>query len=116
MSEIVAYCGLDCSKCDAYIATQTYDFERKKRIAERWTKGLKVEFKPEDTNCLGCMSDKVSGWCTRICRIRPCAEVRKVKTCAHCGEYPCANLKEFQSSEPEATRNLEKIRRTLAVL
>jgi len=113
MSEIIAYCGLDCSKCDAFTATQAQDLERKKQISERWTKGLGIEFKPEDTECMGCASDRISGWCIKVCKIRPCAEIRKVKTCAHCADYPCAKLNEFLSDEPKATRTLEEIRKTL---
>lgn len=25
MNKMIAFCGLDCTKCDAYIATQTND-------------------------------------------------------------------------------------------
>jgi hypothetical protein len=115
MSEIIAYCGLDCAKCDAFTATQANDLERKKEMAKRWTEGLNVGFKPEDIDCTGCMSDKISGWCTKVCKIRPCAEARKVKTCAHCEDYPCTRLEQFLSDEPKAARTLEEIRKTLAV-
>jgi len=60
MPEIIAYCGLDCSKCDAFRATQARDLERKKEIAKRWAQGLSVVFKPEDINCNGCMSNTIS--------------------------------------------------------
>jgi len=115
VAQIIAYCGLDCSKCDAYTATQARDFERKGGIAKRWTEELNLEFKPEDIDCKGCTSDKVSGWCTKICRIRPCAEVMKVETCAHCRGYPCEILTEFLSNETEATRTLDEIRKSLAL-
>ena len=115
VSETIAYCGLDCRKCDAFTATQAEDSERKAEIAKRWTEGLGVEFKPEDIDCMGCMSDKISGWCTKICKIRPCAEVRKVKTCAHCEDYLCEKLREFLSNEPKAAKTLEEIRKTVAV-
>ena len=113
MSEMIAYCGLDCGECKAFKATQARDAERKKQLAKQWTEGLKIEFKPEDIDCKGCMSDVLSGWCRKVCKIRPCAEERKVKTCAHCDDYPCGKLKEFLSNEPVATANLEKIRKTL---
>jgi hypothetical protein len=115
VSEMIAYCGLDCGKCKAFKATQTKDSERKKKIAKQWTKGLNVEFKPEDVDCKGCKSDTISGWCRKICKIRPCAEDKKVKTCAHCDEYVCSRLKEFLPDEPVAKKNLEKIRKTLQV-
>lgn len=113
MSEMVAYCGLHCDECKAFKATQTRDIEWKKRIAKHWTEELKVEFKPEEVDCCGCKSAVLSGWCRKICAIRPCAERRKVETCAHCGDYPCGKLKEFLPNEPVATKNLEDIRKTL---
>ncbi len=115
MSEMIAYCGLDCNECRAFKATQAKDFERKKQIAKEWAEGLKVEFKAEDIDCRGCKSDTLSGWCRKICKMRPCAEEKKVKTCAHCDYYPCGVLKEFLANEPIATKNLEKIRKTLSV-
>ena len=113
MAEIIAYCGLDCSKCSAFIATQKSDIEEKKKIAERWTKDLHVDFEPEDITCDGCKSERISGWCSKICKVRPCAENRKVETCAHCDDYACEKLKKFISTEPEATKKLEEIRKTL---
>jgi hypothetical protein len=115
MAEVIAFCGLDCAKCDAFKATQTRNLEGKKQLAKKWTDELKVEFKPEDIDCDGCMSNVISGWCRKICKIRPCAEERKVKTCAHCNDYQCGILKDFLSREPVATENLEKIRRTRRV-
>jgi hypothetical protein len=113
MSEMIAYCGLNCSECRAFKATQAKDSERKKKIAKQWSEELKIQFKPEDINCNGCKSNVISGWCRKICKIRPCAETKKVKNCAHCTDYPCEKLKEFLSNEPVATTNLEKIRLTL---
>ena len=113
MSEMIAFCGLDCSQCKAFKATQAKDAERKRQLAEQWTEGMKVQFKPEDIDCRGCKSDVLSGWCRKICKIRPCAEERKVETCAHCDDYPCGKLKEFLSNEPVATENLRKIRNVL---
>ena len=114
MSEMIAYCGLDCNECKAFRATQAKDFERKKQIAKHWEEGLKVKFTPQDVDCRGCKSDKISGWCRKIYKIRPCAREKNVRTCAHCDNYPCDMLKQFLSNEdPVAAENLEKIRKTL---
>jgi hypothetical protein len=115
MSEMIAYCGLNCADCNAFKATQAKDAQRKVELAKKWTEGLNVKFTPEDIDCDGCMSDRISGWCRKICKIRPCAEEREVKTCAYCEDYPCAKLKEFLSNEPVATQNLERIRKSLNV-
>jgi hypothetical protein len=113
MSEMIAYCGLHCSECKAFKATQANDIEWKKQIAKHWTEELKMEISPEDVNCRGCKSDTLSGWCRKICKIRPCAAERKVETCGHCNDYVCVKLKEFLPNEPEATKNLEEIHKTL---
>jgi len=113
MSEMIAYCGLDCSECKILKVTQAKDYEQKKQIAKHWYDQFKIKFIPEDVNCEGCKSDVLSGWCRKICKMRPCAEERKVITCAHCGDYSCVKLKEFLKDEPVATKNLEKIQKTL---
>ena len=48
MSEHIAYCGLDCYKCDAYKATQANDTELMKQVAERWNSELGTEFTIKD--------------------------------------------------------------------
>jgi hypothetical protein len=115
VSEMIAYYGLDCSKCDAFIATQNQDSRRKREMAERWTKSLSIKFGPEDIDCTGCMSTNISRWCTQVCKIRPCADTKKVKTCADCGNYPCEELQKFLSDEPKAAKTLEDIYRALSV-
>ncbi|MFW9907338.1 MAG: DUF3795 domain-containing protein [Candidatus Thorarchaeota archaeon] len=111
MSEMIAYCGLDCAKCDVFLATQAGDAAQKAKIAERWANQLKMEFTQEDITCDGCKSDKISAWCQRVCKIRPCAEVRDVSTCASCTDYMCENLDVFLAGEPEARITLEEMRR-----
>ena len=113
VSEMTAYCGLDCSECKAFKATQVNDSELKKQMAERWSGQGDVKFKPEDVDCRGCKSNVISGWCRKLCKIRPCASEKKVITCAHCDQYQCDRLKEFLRDEPVAAGNLEKTRKTL---
>ena len=95
------------------MATQVEDLERKKQIAERWARELNTEFTTQDIDCDGCLSQRISGWCQRICLIRPCAEKRNVETCAHCSDYPCEKLEKFLSNEPAAKEYLEETRKSL---
>jgi hypothetical protein len=53
VSEMTAFCGLDCNECKAFKATQVNDYELKKQIAERWSGQGPVKFKPEDVDCRG---------------------------------------------------------------
>jgi len=34
---MIAYCGMNCSKCDGYLATQADSDEKRKDVAEKWT-------------------------------------------------------------------------------
>jgi hypothetical protein len=112
MSDMIAYCGLNCAECNAFEATKANDSEQKKQLAIKWTEGLEIEFKPEDIDCNGCRSESISGWCRKVCKIRPCAEDREIKSCALCDDYPCDKLNEFLSKEPMARRNLDEIWKT----
>lgn len=115
MNEMIAYCGLDCSECDAFRATQAEDMEQKKKIAERWSNDLKTVFTPDDVTCDGCKTSRISGWCQKICRIRPCAIGMEVKTCAHCDSYSCNTLDVFLLDEPDAKINLQRIKKTIII-
>jgi hypothetical protein len=89
LSDLVAYCGFDCSNCPAYKATHSDDITEKNRIAEKWAKTTGKPMTPEDILCDGC---RVSGgrlvaYCAE-CNIRTCAINKGVITCAHCPEMP----------------------------
>ncbi len=112
-SQLISYCGLHCDECKAFKATLANDLDWKKQIAKHWTEELKIEMKPEDVDCCGCKSETISGWCRRACKVRPCAAQKGIDTCANCSEYQCETLKEFLKNEPDATRNLQEIRKTI---
>ena len=43
MDTMIAHCGLDCSKCDAYIATINNDDELRESVAKLWSELNGVE-------------------------------------------------------------------------
>lgn len=114
MDAMIAYCGLNCAQCPALLATQQDDDNERKKVAEQWSKQYSSEIKPEDINCLGCLSEKrpVFHYCT-ICEIRKCGRERGVINCAHCDDYACEKLNNFFSMAPEAKNSLEEIRKNL---
>jgi hypothetical protein len=91
--KLAAVCGLFCPSCSAYIGT-TEDPERLKVSAARF--GLP----PEELECLGCRSEKRSFFCRTRCKMAACAADKGIDFCSECDEYPCAELKEFQSLAP----------------
>ena len=112
--KMIAMCGLVCTECEAYIATQNDDHEAKVKVAEKWTKMWGVELTPEDVTCDGCQSEtgRLSSYAGGGCEIRPCALERKVINCAYCNEYPCETLEKFFALAPESKTALEAIRKS----
>ena len=111
MQEIVAYCGLVCTECPAYKATQEDDDSARAKVAEAWSKQFKHDFKTEDINCHGCLAagEMQFSYCS-LCNIRKCGVDRKVLNCAYCVEYPCDKLDDFHAQVAEAKAKLETLR------
>lgn len=112
MEKQIAYCGLICTDCAAYIATQADDDEQRKEVAETWTKEYNYDFKPEDINCDGCLTvtGRVASYCP-ICPIRKCGQEKGVANCAYCDEYVCTRLDEFFNMVPACKDTLDEIRK-----
>lgn len=111
MEKLIAYCGLVCSECPAYIATQKDDDVERANVAKTWSEQFGHEFKPEDINCDGCTSvnGRHLGYCS-TCQIRLCGIEREVIDCAYCADYPCAKLEDFFKMAPEAKATLDGVR------
>ncbi len=114
MERMVAFCGIVCSECPGYIATQKDDDEERRKVAEEWSKMFDVDIKPETVNCDGCLAStgKLIEFC-RICEIRKCGLEKKVENCAHCEEYACEELSKWFEKVPDAKKTLDEIRKNL---
>ena len=114
MDKLIAYCGLNCSKCPAYVATQSGDPAELERVAAEWREAFNMpDLTAESLICDGCLpgeiSGRLSGYC-ETCAIRACGVERGVATCAHCDEFACEKLTAFWANAPEAQATLEQIR------
>lgn len=114
---IIAYCGMNCAECEAYIAFKKDDDELRSKTAEKWTSMFEKSFTPEDINCAGCINtDGVHVEFCNICEIRKCGQNREVVNCAHCDEYPCQKLLDFfPKVAPGAKDTLDEIRTKLNI-
>ena len=102
MSQMIACCGLVCSKCPTYLATQNDDDQAREETAAFYAKTFGLDFKPEEINCDGCLSEggKLIGYCHQ-CEIRKCCRQKGLENCAQCDEQPCDILTKFHEfSQP----------------
>jgi hypothetical protein len=110
----IAYCGLICTDCAAYIATQNDDDDMRKETAATWSKEYNVDIKPEDINCDGCIigTDRVVGH-AHVCTVRKCGQEKGVINCAYCEDYICDELGKYFEMAQVMKANLEEIRKGL---
>ncbi|MDE5550865.1 MAG: DUF3795 domain-containing protein [Bacteroidaceae bacterium] len=110
MRNMIAFCGLDCEKCDAYIATKNNDQMLRKKTAELWSKLNNAPILPEYINCEGCRMDGMKTvYCENLCAIRQCALGKGVETCGNCPKMEqCSTLEAVTANNPETRNNLKK--------
>jgi hypothetical protein len=110
MDKMIAYCGLVCTNCPTYLATQADDDDARRKTAEFYAKKFGFKLRPEEINCDGCLStgDRLIGYC-QACDIRKCAREKAVSHCARCEEQPCDKLKQFHQFSPDAQAAFEAL-------
>lgn len=109
MKKLIAYCGLDCEKCDARTATLNNDNALRERVAKLWSELNGVEITPEMINCDGCRADGVkTPYCDGLCPIRQCALGKSVETCGECSAMDgCGTVGMVISNNAAALKNLK---------
>jgi hypothetical protein len=99
---MVAYCCLECDKCDAHIATQKNDNQLRAKVAKEW------KMEAEKISCDGCKSDNA----LFNCEAKKCAIARELATCAHCADFPSCD-KEIWPKWPKLKEKVEAMRTKL---
>jgi len=108
---IIACCGLTCTECDAYKATQEKDVTLAKKTAAAWSAQFHVDVKVDDVWCDGCtVPGRKCAHCGE-CEIRACAQKRSLANCAACADYPsCKIIGGFFAMVPQAKQALDALR------
>lgn len=109
---LIAPCGLDCAKCDAYVLTQADDLAGRKALAAKWSVDFNVpNMTVNDVTCDGCLATtgRLGSHCAE-CNIRACVVEKSFTTCAECDQYACEKLQGFFQMAPVAKDNLETLR------
>jgi predicted nucleic acid binding AN1-type Zn finger protein len=115
MEPIIAVCGLDCSVCAAYKATQAKDETAKERIAAQWRADYNnPKIDAAYVTCDGCLASdgRLGGHCLE-CEPRLCAVGRGYPNCAYCPDYGCEKINQLLVYIPEAKTRLDGIRAAL---
>ena len=107
---MIAYCGLNCEKCDAYLATIHDDQVLREKTAKLWAELNQAPILPEHINCQGCRVEGVKTvFCDSLCEIRQCALKKGVAPCGDCPELEnCQIVGAVISNNPEALENLKR--------
>ena len=110
MKDMIGYCGLDCEKCDAYIATINDNQVLREKTAKLWAEQNNALILPEHINCQGCRVNGVKTiFCENMCEIRKCALEKGVFTCGVCTEIEsCPTVAMIFENNPSALENLKE--------
>ena len=112
MKKLIAYCGIDCSTCPAYLATQSGDKKEITKVAKEWSNDS-MSFTHEEFLCNGCNQEgQIFSWCAQ-CSIKICCRDKGYENCAHCDDYVCDHLIMTFEKIPAAKERLDEIRRSI---
>jgi len=112
MKELIAYCGLDCEKCNARIATINNDDTLRDKTARLWAEINHAPITKEMINCYGCRVDGMkTPYCESMCAIRQCALSKGLATCGDCvGLEDCETVGMVLANSAEAMKNLKDMK------
>ena len=108
---MISCCGLDCSKCECYLATKADDDSKREEVAKKWSAMYGEDIKPKDINCSGCRPEGPKFTHCYVCEIRRCCMEKGVENCAGCDMYICDKLESFFKMAPEARTALDYLRK-----
>lgn len=107
---MMAYCGILCSECPAYLATINDDQALREKTAREWSKAYATSLEAKDIQCTGCKSDILFGHCA-VCEIRACSQNRGYGDCSPCDEFGCEKLKFVLDFAPGVRERLLSMRK-----
>jgi hypothetical protein len=93
MTEMIAKCGCNCSRCSTYKENLKTNEDRI-RCSRGWKEYLSLSLSPEKLRlCDGCqVPDKQRKVYYLNCIVRKCAMENGIENCAYCSIYPCEEV------------------------
>ncbi len=113
MTNMTAFCGLNCSQCPQYIATQNDDDTARAEASKMIREAYGLDIKPKEINCDGCHTEngRLLGYCDS-CKVRACGMEKGVENCAYCKDQ-CDTLRQFHTFSPTAKTAFEQLLKKL---
>ncbi|HBC79763.1 MAG TPA: hypothetical protein DCZ51_14110 [Bacteroidales bacterium] len=111
MEKLIACCGLNCTTCDARIATIHDDDELRKATAEKWRSAYNApDLDYTMINCTGCRVEGAKFSHCNECEIRNCVKAKGFETCGDCNIMDtCTIVAGIHKYVPEAITNLKSL-------
>ena len=111
MDRLIAACGIVCTECPGYKATQANDGEAAARVAAEWSAAFHVDVMVEHVWCDGCMtsSTRKCHHCSE-CDVRACVVKLGLANCAECPDYGCPTITTFLQMAPQVRESLAALR------
>ena len=106
---MIGYCGLNCTKCPAFKATQANDDTLREECARTWSVQFKHDIKPDQINCNGCKATGKKFFFCRICGVAKCASERGLDNCSPCPDRPCEKLTDLMAADPNVKKALDSL-------
>ena len=113
MDKMIGYCGINCEKCEARIATIRDDDKMREEVSRKWCEIFHTDIiTPDKINCTGCRGNGVKYFfCSQMCEIKPCVTRKGYESCAECAEMDsCAKLAAEIGNNEKAKENLRRIK------
>ena len=105
MEKLIGYCGIDCSECDAYLATKNNDQALQEKTAVEWSKAHDYNITPEMINCVSCKGNGIKHRSSE-CEVYKCASGKGIVNCGACDEFKtCSTISDFLEECPNELKN-----------
>jgi len=118
METNLAYCGINCAVCPAYLATISGNREALAKLAKEWGGDYPPAIATADgIRCSGCQHESGEYLCffCSDCAIRNCAIERKLESCAYCDDLDgCEKIEPCWKTSPDAKKTIEALRASMA--
>lgn len=111
---LIAPCGIDCAKCQVYLAPSNPEIMAQTLRAFKQEENL--ELRPDQVKCSGCPGTRECHFTPKCGILRCCVDEKGLRWCSECAEFVCGSLRAWAKmgqKYQDAIRRLEERRRML---